>query len=239
MLYTDLREIKKYLEIDPANTAEDWKLLTLIEQASQLIEEVIGRAPDYVAYNVNRVEFYQGTGTQKLLLKGRPAYAGPATLPYIGTVQQIQVFIDENGYYGQASGSFDPTTSALTAGADFFLKVDQPDGITSRCAILVRVNDYWPKPYVRQQGLLTPFLADDTGSVKVIYSGGYSVDTLPASWRMAANLLVSKLRYIFPLGLELGSESYEERSISLQANQKSYLLGLVKPMLWNYRDWKW
>ena len=149
-----------------------------------------------------------------------------------------QVFVDEGGYYGAASGAFNAGTTALTYGTDFTVQWDQEDG-TSRSGIVVRIGDVWPKPSVRQRGYLSPYVWDDTGSVKVVYTAGHTVDTIPAQLRMAAKLLVARLRYLFPLGMELGSESYEERSIGLVAERDNYILSVVKPMIHSHRNWKW
>ena len=222
MLLTDLRELKKYLDIEPGDTSEDSKLSFFVEHASQWIEELLDRPG--LSFK-SRTEFYQGTGTQRLPVRSRPVYTSPT----------VQVFVDDVGYFGSASGSFASTT-ALTYGTDFAVQVDQEDG-TSRSGILLRLNDTWPKPQVRQFGYLSPFVWSAQGNVKVIYTAGYTVDTLPSVFRLAVNLLVARMRYLFPLGMEIGSESYEERSISLIADRKDYLIAQIRPMLWNYRNW--
>ena len=175
-----------------------------------------------------RTEYYNGTNSQRLLLRSRPVFTTPTP----------QVFVDSGGYFGSVSGAFTGANDALTYGVDFCLDIDQEDG-TSRSGILIRFNDFWPKRYVRQAGYLTPFVTPSYGSVKVIYQAGFTVDTLPAVFRLAMNLLVAKLRWIFPLGLELNSESYEERNIGIAASQKNYMLNLVTPMLKPYSNWKW
>ena len=221
MLLSDIRELKAQLEIDSGDTSEDKKLNFFVEIASSWIEELLNRPG--LSYK-SRTEFYNGTGTQRLLLRSRPVYTTPT----------IQVSVDESGYFGQPSGSFD-TNTALTYGDDFYLQTDQEDG-TSRCGILIRNGTYWPKPRVRQAGLLAPFLGIGFGVVKVVYSAGYFVDNLPPAIRFACNLLVAKMRHLMPLGLELTSESYEERSMSWVGERKDYLLALVKPMIHPYRN---
>lgn len=225
MLYTDLVEIKALLEIDPNNTSEDKKLNFLVEMASSFIEEVLNRKMSFAL----RSEIYSGTGTQKMLLRSRPVFTTPT----------ITISFDPSAYFGSSPNAFQnsPPESNLVYGKDFCLQIDQPDG-SSRSGILYRINDYWYKPYVRQTGLLSPFIGTDTGSYLITYQAGYTVDTLPADFRLACNLLVSKLRYIFPLGVELSSESYEERAIALITNYKDYLLALVRPMILKYRNWK-
>lgn len=224
MLFSDLRQLKKDLEIDPANTAEDVRLTFFLETVTSWIEEFCGRQ---FAYK-QRTEHLAGTGTQKLVLKWRPVFSTPA----------IQCWIDGHGAYGQATDPF-PADTQLTYGTDFALKIDQEDGISSRSGILVRRNAYWPLRRVRTPGYLAPFYDDPLGNIKVTYYGGYTVDSLPAVFRQATNLLVARLRYLLPLGMVLGSESYEERSISLVQNHKNNLMGEVGPLLVYYRNWKW
>lgn len=224
-MFTDLREVKIFLEIDPEDTEEDILLGFLIEHASQWIEEILNRPG---MDKKSRTEFYFGTGNQRLLLRSRPVFTTPT----------IRVFLDEGGNFGATSGSFDATDTALIYGTDFALVIDQENG-TSRSGILYRINDLWPRPSVRQRGLLSPFLGVGFGTIKVIYTAGYEVDNLPSGLRLAANLLVQRLRYIMPLGMELASDSFEERNISAVTSEKDKLLAVVKPLLFPYRNWKW
>lgn len=222
MLMTDLRELKIMLDIDPGDTSEDLKINFFLEQASSWIEEYLGRPG--LSY-AERTEYYNGTGTRFLLLKSRPVYTTPT----------IQVWVDPGGNYGSASGAFSSSNSQLTYGESFCLQVD--DGTTkSRCGILIRLRDYWYKPYARQAGLLSPFVARDAGSIKIVYTAGYTVDDLPAQIRTACNLLVARMLQLFPTGLELNSESYEERSIGWAGERKNYLMSLVTPLLFNFRN---
>jgi len=226
-LLTDLNEVKLLLGIDAANGAEDGFLNFLIEIASAWILEFLDR-PGF--FRAARTEFYRGTGTQQLLLKSRPVLTTPT----------IEVYVSTTGYWGTSSGAFGSNTQ-LTYGSEFTLEIDQDDG-SSRSGILWRIGDYWPRPFVRARGLLAPFVGDDLGSVKVVYTGGYTVDNMPAQLRSAAHLLIAKLRVIYPTGMELRAESYEERAVSYDAGslskQKNYLLSLVAPMLTSFRNWR-
>lgn len=221
MLLTDLRELKSVLEIDPNDTQEDKNLNFYVQQASNLIEELLNRPG--LSY-ASRTEYYNGTGTRQLLLRSRPAYVTPT----------IQCAIDQSGYFGQTSGAFTASGSVLTYGVDFVL--DAKDGVKSRSAMLIKVGGFWPKQWARTTGLLSPFLVTSFGCVKVTYSAGYTVDDLPAAFRLACNTLVANIRNQFPLGAALNSESYEERSLGYIAERKDYLFGLIKPLLWNYRN---
>ena len=90
---------------------------------------------------------------------------------------------------------------------------------------------------VRSPGYLTPYVQEDTGSIKVTYTAGYTVDSLPAQLRTACNLLVARMNYIFPLGVELNSDGYEERSVGVVISEKDKLLALIKPLILPYRNW--
>ena len=215
-----MRELKKVLDIDPENTGEDAKLNFFVEQASGWIETIIGR-PGLT--NKSRTEYRAGTNTQRLPLRFRPVFSTPT----------IAVNIDEGGFYGSASGSFDSTT-AMTYGTDFCLDIDQDDGISSRSGILLRINALWDRATSRQTGFLSPFVTPGYGSIKVVYTGGYTVDTLPPVFRLAANTLVARLRVLFPLGIIPTGESYEERNISVQLED---IAKDVKNMLWPFRQW--
>lgn len=223
-IYSDLRQLKSELGIDRCDTSEDLNLGFFLETASSWIEEWFNRPGIFYK---ERTEYYNGTGTQNLLLRSRPVYTTPT----------IQVLVDGAGYYGSASGAFTNQNSQLTYGTDFCIQIDQEDG-TSRSGILVRINNYWPRPFVRTAGLLSSFLGQQYGGVKVIYTAGYTVNNLPAVFREACNLLVARLRYIWPLGVELNSESYEDRSIGIVTSEKSKLMALVVPMLMSFRNWK-
>lgn len=224
MILNDVNEIKRLLEIPLNHTAEDAKLLLLLRVASDWIGELLDR-PDLTLKS--RTEYYDGTGTQNLLLRSRPVYT--STTP--------QVFVDTSGYWATASGSFNSTTTQLTWGSDFSLRLDPGENGLSRSGILIRIGSTWERPQVRQQGLLSPFIGVGNGNIKVTYLAGYTVDLMPSSIRMAVLFLVSRLRYVLPLGVELGSESYEERSISIVTSEKTKLLALVKPFLSQHRNW--
>lgn len=222
MILSDLNEVKKILAIPVENTTEDVQLSLYLEFASGLIEEVLNRS----LFFRSRTEYYDGTGTQRLNLRSRPVYTTPA----------IEVWHDRDGWYGSNSDAFQG--NPMTYGRDFCLVIDQDNG-TSRSGILIRINDVWPRFSYREQGYLSPFVKKGMGNIKVIYTAGYTVDDLPAPLRAACDLLVARYRYVFPLGMELSSESYEERSISNMANARDYLLSLIKPMVYPYRNWSW
>ena len=205
-----------------------------LEHVSSWIEELLGR-PN-MAYG-QYTEYYSSTLTGSILLKHRPVYAVPTPL----------VYISQNGFYGSTPDAF-PADTLQVYGENFCLKIDQDDGLRSRCGILLPINNgngatqnggwfNYQRGY--SNGLLSPYLSPVPGSIKVVYYGGYKVDDLPGTLRMACNMLVARMRTIMPLGVELTSESYEERSVAYLNDAKDKQISQVKAMLWNYRNWSW
>lgn len=221
MLLASLYELKTYLDIDPNDTSEDKLLNYYAEISSEWLEELVGRK---IAKR-SRTEYLDGSGTRRLLLTYRPVYTTPT----------IQCWVDDNGAYGQTTDAF---ATALTYGTNFALQIDQEDG-TSRSAILHRLDGYWPKRVSRQVGTLSPFLTTAYGAVKVTYTAGWSTDNLPAPVRLAYLLLIARLRSVLPLGVELTGDNFDDRSISVVTNNKTRLLDLIRPVMLNYRNWKW
>lgn len=223
MLFQDLRELKSLLEIDSDDSSEDKFIMFLNEYVAGLFTETLNHDFDFKA----RTRYYDGTGTSKLILKHRPVFTTPT----------IQTWVDDSGFFGEASGAFASST-LLTYGTDYFLQVDQDDG-TSRSAILVRNRATWNKPSYRQAGYLTSYLGPSNGNVKVTYTAGYTLDTLPSPFRLCAAVVVARLRHLLPMGFFLTSESYEERAVSYWLNDRSMLRGIINEMIGTYRNWKW
>ncbi len=223
MIYTDLYELKLLLELDPLNTVEDAKLSLFVEMAGTIIEGLLNR--DFI--KKERTEYYGGCGTQQILLRHRPAYTTPVP----------QVWVDQNGYFGASSGSFQGSDQPLVYGQDFCFDTPE-EGQPSKSGLLIRVNNYWPRPAVRSDGLLSPYLGISHGNVKITYTAGYTVDTLPADFRFATISLVTKMRGFMPVGYELSSDGYEDKTISIIAERRDYLTATAKQILWRYRNWR-
>lgn len=214
------------LEIDPEDTEEDKKLLFLISMASDWIENDILDRP---LFYKTTTEWYNGSGTQKLLLKRRPVYYP----------DQIVVYVNQTGYFGAPSGAFS-SENTLVYGGDFCLYIDWPDspnGVASKNGILVRMGDFWQKPSIRAYGLLTPYLSQGFGNIQVTYTAGYTIDGLPNAIRMAMAYLIGRLRFLLPIGFELSGDAYEEKTVQINPQQKNYLLGELRTMLFPYRNW--
>ena len=96
------------------------------------------------------------------------------------------VNVDPNGFWGETTSGFQSNTQ-LVYGTDYFLQIDSDDG-SSKSGLLIRRGDWWPKTFSRQRGLLAPYVTPGYGSVKVTYSAGYTLDTLPSAIRAACEL---------------------------------------------------
>ena len=223
MLTTDLLELKTELEISPLDTSQDAKLLLFVEAATDMIEEFLNRKIS----KRQRTEFYGGTNTRKLLLRNRPVYLDPLPRVWVAPTGQFQASPDTFG-----------SEEELVYGESFALDIDD-DGPTSRKGQLLCINNVWQRNIFRNPGELSPYIAPSPGSIKVVYTAGYTVDTLPAAFRLATNLLVARLNNLFPFGMLATSESYEERNVSWDIPQKDKLMNLVKEILFSYRNWNW
>lgn len=222
-LLTDINELKTILEIAPGDTSEDAKLMLFISYATSIIEEFLNRPGLFLK---ERTEYYNGTGTAKLLLRSRPVLTTPT----------IQCWVSTGGYWGQGDDAF-PDNTELVYGSDFVLQIDTDDG-KSRSGLLWTLRQVWPKPNLRQVGWLTPYVGQNRGSIKIVYTAGYTVQDLPGAIREACNLLVMRLYQAAPYGALLTSESYEERSVSYLLPRDD-LLSLVRPLLWTFRNFRW
>ena len=219
-IYTDPIEAKRMLDIDPDDHSEDVKINFCNEWAANLIDEYLCRP----VFKKSRTEYPRPTNTQKLCLQARPVFTTPT----------IRCWVSPNngGLYGQADDAFGDGTE-LTFGDDFGLQIDQDDG-TSRSGILIRANALWAKPIIRRAGYLYPYTTEGFGSIKVQYTGGYTIDSLPSAFRLAGDALIARLLFLFPIGFEQNSAAYEDMAVSLITERKGWLLSVVKPMLYSY-----
>lgn len=221
MILGDLVTLKSLLEIPDCVTTEDRRLLIFLQWATEWVEELCDRKFGYGQYT----EYIDAKGTQRLLLRHRPARPSG-----------MQVWLDSASNFNAGDDPF-PDTSLLTYGTDYILEIDDVAKNWSKRGILYRINATWARRWTRSGPYLSAFHLDNPGTVKVTYNAGYAVDEMPANVRGAVLTLVAKMRNYFPLAMEIGGEGYEDRSLSYNLTDRNYLLTSVKDMLVNHRNW--
>ena len=155
-------------------------------------------------------EYLNGTNTNEILLSETP----------IVVSDLAAVYFDQTGAWGQGPSAFASTT-ALVAGTDYALKVDQRDGVTSKSGILTRLNGVWPGIGARTPGRLAIPIEQGRGNLKIVYNGGYRA--VPAQIANEANKMIAKLMAL-DSGFITTSESFEDRTTAIDLGPWSNLL---------------
>lgn len=202
MSLVTLATLKTLLEIPDSDTSRDELLDLLGDQVSGAVEEYCGRQFGSNTYT----EFLSGDNSPILVLRQRPV------------VSITGVWVDDAGYWGQGVAPF---ATPLDATA-YALEKDQPDG-SSRCGLVRRVGDVWPRPAVREPGNLTGRtpggVQGEVGNVKVTYTAGYA--SIPSPVQLAVALGVSRIMRTVKSGGLVASENTPGYSYTLfTGNQK-------------------
>lgn len=202
------------LGISSPTAAERARLQTIIDGCSAAIIETIGRDivqttyPSAPQYGKGDSGFYCGNGTRYLDLRQRPVIESG-----------LAVYLDATGRFGNnPDGSFAAST-LLTYGTDYILHLDGclPNSST-KCSYvgrLERLNGVWPERYGYIPGRLTPQRIPGVGNIKVAYTAGYTLPTVPNDIKMAVCHLVGYTRRTITQGGPIQSESWEDYSYSL------------------------
>jgi hypothetical protein len=105
-------------------------------------------------------------------------------------VEAVQsVMYDPTGGFGQTPGTFTPdcpSTTVMQPGADYYLALDAVDPklqgppVWSATGFLYRTGQTWPFSRFWRQDLIRYSKEQAPGTVKVTYSGGYTVSDDPA-----------------------------------------------------------
>ncbi len=112
---------------------------------------------------------------------------------------------------------------------DYVLDVDQPDGVTSRSGLLIRIGGAWGYYFLAPVRRLNSALESDKRAVQVIYTAGYTV--VPPSVTLAAYLVMSKLWLSRQMGAQATSASLNGASYSLPIRAENLL---DTPEVWGY-----
>lgn len=161
---TTLTKVKLHLGI--ADTSEDTKLDQWILEVESSVLQWLKRA----IVSAERTEYYSGSGRKMLVLRHRPVTA-------VGSVK-----VDQQGYFGDNSDSFDDST-LWTRGVDWALPRADASEENGGMLMAVGAGGLWP-------------LGD--GNIKVVYTAGYT--TIPADLELAVNSLVGAVRKMAEAG---------------------------------------
>lgn len=163
------------LSIASASEADDAALTLMINAASALVI----RHCNLKIERSNYVEYYSGTGFQKLVLRQTPV------------VQVNHVWLNNvSGNWGTGSDPF-PSSTELTQGVHYWLKDEDSDGTGSDCGILVS-STYWPDNLIRSRDKVQLEYLNGLGNIKVDYDAGYLAASIPANIKMA---VIMQLQY--------------------------------------------
>jgi len=216
---TTLDNLKILNGIAPTDTSQDAIYRLLIERCSARIEVFCRR----IFAAANYTEYYAGNGDKLLPLNQRP----------INTV--ASVYVDEGGYWGQASGAFAAGT-LLTAGTEYAIRLDGTNG-TGHSGMLYRIDGVWPKYDAYRPGTISSIPVLAPGNVKVTYNAGYA--TIPADVAMACEFLVANTKRSIKTGAPISSEGWEGYSYQVDQAAAECFAGLPRDtlaILSNYRN---
>lgn len=172
MALTTLEAVKTHLGMEQADTSLDAQINQMLAAVDAAIKKQLKQQFEQATYT----EYYDGLGFEFLYLRQTPVL-----------VDDIEVYEDSNGNYGQTSGAFAAET-LLELGEDYAVQVDQPDG-TSLSGVLVRLVGVWGGRLLSGPTELTGRPAASLGTLKVVYTAGY--DPIPDDLALAANQVVA------------------------------------------------
>lgn len=199
MAIASVTEFKTHLGI--SGSSSDSLYQTYLDQASAIITRKTGLVFD----SASATEFYQGTGTNQLVLRRRPVTA------------VASVYVDDSAYFGFASGAFGSST-LLTAGTDYALDIQSSS--FSRSGILYRINGVWDGANYRAGNELVGGDGPGLGNIKVTYTAGYS--TTPSDLKLAGILLARVIMLSSSNGGQMvQSESLEYYSYTLKGSSEA------------------
>lgn len=184
---------------DSVKTLAGWSTTTYDARIDALLSRVTTYINKWLGYTVEQttgiVEFPEANSNDLIRLRAPP-------VTFTGLTS---IYYDPAARFGRGANDFAATT-LLTEGTDYVLRVDQPDGVTSLCGLVQRINGVWPGRYSRSAGRLSRALEPHRGHIKVTYDGGWA--TVPGDIALAANLLIIRTIMMGPKGQALISESY-------------------------------
>ena len=176
--------------------------------------------------------YFSGHGLKELVLREAPVQSVTA------------VYMDATGYFGQGTNSPFAASTQLAAGTDYALRLDDSLNGWSTSGILDRLGSANNQGYYFQPWGGTLALGGRStswnkgqGNIKVIYTAGYTVDTIPSTLKSCCIFFASHIYKTFPnAGHMASSESLGGYSYSLMGESGgSPELGSMRQMLTKYR----
>lgn len=192
MAIASVSQVKAHIGI--TGTQYDTVIATWINQCEAALSRLLKRQLSQVTIT----EFQSGTGDSNMWLRATP-------------VQSItSLFLDNNGYGGQAPGAFGADTELLQ-GVDFYLDHDLPqtgDAVKSLSGKLVRISGRWDRP-LQNVGLLNSVPGDGTSNIKVTYVAGWAEGEAPDDLTLALIQMVTQIKSSRGDGMPLQSEGMD------------------------------
>lgn len=216
---SSLSSLRLHLGVPSSDTTEDTALTQFLTQAEALVREYVRHA--WAVPAATYTYYHDGRNTDTIILRQRPV------------VSVTSVHLDRGAFYGTGEDAFAAAT-LLTAGSDYALEPDQPDG-SSRSGLLRRLNGVWPPAVQYQRGNLSAAMIDSKGPIRVVYVAGFAAGSVPAQLELAVNLVAGNLR-TWRMGVPMSSASYDGFSAQLVRGNKA--MNPLEPALSILSSWK-
>jgi hypothetical protein len=186
---TTLEALKTFLKIPETTNTRDDQLNQLIQSVSEAARKIANREFN----SAERTEYYDGNGSEHIYLRQRPVTA-------VGGL-----WLDANGYYGQAPNGFADPDTRMTPGTDFYAEnLESNERNPSR---LVLITNPWAFGILNQTAPIGEYVHArwpyGRGNLKVTYTAGYR--DIPDDLEMAVHQFCADLLNN-PSGIPLRSE---------------------------------
>lgn len=176
---------------------------------------------DYCKWNINLIsadtQYYSGNGASDL----------PVRTPYIKNDSTLAVYLDMTGYGGQNTAGAFASSTLLTKGSAYMLRLEADRG---KSGLLVKLpgsgtsSGFWPwmpsSSYYRgrsglswNQGSYWPI---GNGNIKVVCNYGFDYGEIPEDIRVAVAMGVAMVRNLVQRGVFVTGESLGDYSWSGQ-----------------------
>lgn len=190
------------------STADDLRLQGILDEASETVAAYCRRRFLQQTYT----EYLGGTNAPNLLLKQAPIAYG-----------SVSVWLDPTGRFDDNPAGAFASSTLLTLGTDYSMVWDGTLGDESEAAdstkvcksgLIRRISSVWPGA-VRLDSGLTGQMVPGSGNIKVTYTAGWTMATIPRAVAGAVCDVATTIERASPYGGLLNSESWQGYSYSL------------------------